>query len=110
MANILFHQFDMPRAHGDCQFRDDWPVHDKYKEWVVKDGDPRLARCQLCKLGFLSSNVYFLIKQPWPLLKRSAYFTIIAIVHIVYSTNFCERLCFTRRNGSVDSIVNKMCE
>ena len=36
-------------------------------------------------------------------------FTIIAIVHIFYSTNFCERLCFTGRNGSVDSIVNKMC-
>ena len=34
-------------------------------------------------------------------------FTIIAIVHIFYSTNFCERLCFTGRNGSVDSIVNK---
>ena len=39
---------------------------------------------------------------------RSAYFTVIAIVQICYSTNFCDRLCFTGRNGSVDSIVNQM--
>ena len=38
----------MPRAHDDCKFRDEWLVQDKYKEWVVKDGDPRLARCQFC--------------------------------------------------------------
>ena len=38
----------MPRAHDDCNFRDEWLVQDKYKEWVVKDGDPRLARCQFC--------------------------------------------------------------
>ena len=37
----------MPRAHGDCKlFRDQWLVQDKYKEWVMKDGDPRIARCQ----------------------------------------------------------------
>ena len=34
----------MPRAHGDCKFRDEWLVQDTlYKEWVVKDGDPRIA-------------------------------------------------------------------
>ena len=38
----------MPRAHDDCKFRYEWLVQDKYKEWVVKDGDPRLARCQFC--------------------------------------------------------------
>ena len=38
----------MPRAHDDCKFRDEWLVQDKCKEWVVKDGDPRLARCQFC--------------------------------------------------------------
>ena len=38
----------MPRAHDDCKFRDEWLVQDKYKDWVVKDGDPRLARCQFC--------------------------------------------------------------
>ena len=38
----------MPRAHADCKFRDEWLVQDKYKDWVVKDGDPRLARCQFC--------------------------------------------------------------
>ena len=36
----------MPRAHGDCTFRDQWLVQDKYKAWVVKDGDQRLARCK----------------------------------------------------------------
>ena len=33
----------MPRAHGDCKFCDEWLVQDKYKEWVVKDGDPRIV-------------------------------------------------------------------
>ena len=42
----------MPWAHGDCQFRDKWLVQDKYKEWMVKDVDPRLARrqWQLCEI------------------------------------------------------------
>ena len=35
-------------AHGDCQFRDEWLVQDKYKEWLVKDGDLRLTRCKFC--------------------------------------------------------------
>ena len=34
-------------AHGDCKFCNEWLVQDKYKEWVVKDGDLRLARCKL---------------------------------------------------------------
>ena len=38
----------MPQAHGDCKFHDEWLVQDKYKEWVMKDGDPRLARCKFC--------------------------------------------------------------
>ena len=46
LATVPFHRFDMP-AHGDCKFRDEWLVQDKYKEWVVKDGDPRLPRCKL---------------------------------------------------------------
>ena len=46
LASLLFHRCVMPRAHDDCKFRDEWLVQDKYKEWVVKDGDPRLARCQ----------------------------------------------------------------
>ena len=46
LASLPFHRFDMP-AHGDCQFRDEWLVQDKYKEWVLKDGDPRLPRCKL---------------------------------------------------------------
>ena len=48
LASLLFHRCVMPRAHDDCKFRDEWLVQDKYKEWVVKDGDPRLARCQFC--------------------------------------------------------------
>ena len=49
LASLLFHRFDMPRAHGDCKFRDEWLVQDKlYKEWVVKNGDPRIERCQFC--------------------------------------------------------------
>ena len=44
LASLLFHRCVMPRAHDDCKFRDEWLVQDKYKEWVVKDGDPRLAR------------------------------------------------------------------
>ncbi len=39
LASLPFHRFDMS-AHGDCKFRDEWLVQDKYKEWVVKDGDP----------------------------------------------------------------------
>ena len=48
LASLLFHRCVMPRAHDDCKFRDEWLVQDKYKDWVVKDGDPRLARCQFC--------------------------------------------------------------
>ena len=48
LASLLFHRCVMPRAHDDCKFRDEWLVQDKYKEWVVKDGDPKLARCQFC--------------------------------------------------------------
>ena len=43
----------MPRAHDDCKFRDEWLVQDKYKDWVVKDGDPRLA---LGQLGYLRKS------------------------------------------------------
>ena len=46
LASVPFHRFDM-LAHGDCKFRDEWLVQDKYKEWVVKDGDLRLPRCKL---------------------------------------------------------------
>ena len=45
-ASLPFHRFDMP-AHGDCKFREEWLVQDTYKEWVMKDGNPRLARCKL---------------------------------------------------------------
>ena len=48
LASLLFHRCVMPRAHDDCKFRDEWLVQDKYKEWVVKGGGPRLARCQFC--------------------------------------------------------------
>ena len=54
LASLLFHRCVMPRAHDDCKFRDEWLVQDKYKEWVVKDGDPRIARCQFC---LESSNI-----------------------------------------------------
>ena len=48
LASLPFHRCVMPRAHDDCKFRDEWLVQDKYKEWVVKDGVRRLARCQFC--------------------------------------------------------------
>ena len=60
MASLLFHRCVMPRAHDDCKFRDEWLVQDKYKEWVVKDGDPRLARCQFC----MKSSKFH---GPWPM-------------------------------------------
>ena len=60
LASLLFHRCVMPRAHDDCKFRDEWLVQDKYKERVVKDGDPRLARCQFC---MKSSNFKF--HHPW---------------------------------------------
>ena len=46
LASVPFHRFNMS-AHGDCKSRDEWLVQDKYKEWVVKDGDPRLPRFKL---------------------------------------------------------------
>ena len=46
----------MPRAHGDCKFRDEWLVLERYKEWVVKDADPRLARCKFCMKSFNIAN------------------------------------------------------
>ena len=46
LASLPFHRFDMP-AHGDCKFREEWLVQYTYKEWVMKDGNPRLARCKL---------------------------------------------------------------
>ena len=48
LGSLLFHRCVTPRAHDDCKFHDEWLVQDKYKEWVVKDGDLRLARCQFC--------------------------------------------------------------
>ena len=54
----------MPRAHDDCKFRDEWLVQDKYKEWVVKDGDPRLARCQFCMKS--SKFHHPMVNGPWP--------------------------------------------
>ena len=55
----------MPRAHDDCKFRDEWLVQYKYKDWVVKDGDPRLARCQFC---MKSSKFHhpWTMPMPWP--------------------------------------------
>ena len=61
LASLLFHRCVMPRAHDDCKLRDEWLVQDKYKERVVKDGDPRLARCQFC---MKSSNFKF-HHDPW---------------------------------------------
>ena len=46
LASLPFHRFDMP-VHGDCKFREEWLLQDTYKEWVMKDGNPRLARCKL---------------------------------------------------------------
>ena len=53
LASLLFHRFDMPWADGDCKFRDEWLVQDKYKDWGVKDGEPIFARCQFefCMIG-----------------------------------------------------------
>ena len=46
----------MPRAHSDFKFRDEWLVQDKYKELVVKDGDPKLVRCKFCMKSFNIAN------------------------------------------------------
>ena len=62
LASLLFHRCVMPRAHDDCKFCDEWLVQDKYKEWVVKDGDPRLARCQFC---MKSSKTKLKFRHPW---------------------------------------------
>ena len=64
LASLLFHRCVMPRAHDDCKFRDEWLVQDKYKEWVVKDGDPRLARCQFC----MKSSKF---RHPWTLMDHA---------------------------------------
>ena len=53
--SLPFQRFDMP-AHGDWKFRDEWLVQDKYKEWVVNDGDPRLARKDLIMRDEMSSD------------------------------------------------------
>ena len=67
LASLLFHRCVMPRAHDDCKFRDEWLVQDKYKEWVdlVKDGDPRLARCQFSFVWNLPSSIIH-GPCPWP--------------------------------------------
>ena len=46
----------MPCADSDCKFRDEWLVQDKYKEWMVKDGETILARCQFCMEIFHTRN------------------------------------------------------
>ena len=61
LASLLFLRCVMPRAHDDCKFRDEWLVQDKYKEWVVKDGDPRLARCQFC----MKSSKFIIHAHGW---------------------------------------------
>ena len=46
----------MVRDHSVYKFRDEWLVQDKYKDWVVEDGDPRFARCKFCMKSFNIAN------------------------------------------------------
>ena len=38
----------MPCVRGDCKFMDGWLLYDRYKDWLAKDRDPKLARCKVC--------------------------------------------------------------
>ena len=46
----------MVQDHGVYKFRDEWLVQDKYKVWVVEDGDQRLARCKFRMKSFNIAN------------------------------------------------------
>ena len=105
LASLLFHRCVMPRAHDDCKFRDEWLVQDKYKEWVVKDGDPRLARCQFCmkssktktKLKF--GNLYF----SWPKLFNTfshilTSFFVHKCIHSIITHQYMSKLCILMQN------------
>ena len=72
----------MPRDHGDCTFHDQWLVQDEYKEWVVKDGDQRLARCKKSSMTMAWARAGLALGMAMQLFELPNEFSVLGLAHL----------------------------